>query len=88
MKKWQVLGRHNGWVAGAKITESMLIDSVTGFRRYTATIRGWTNFHIWQGDTYYKDMKERIEEIKRRVEVIKERIDKGDESVFAEKGAW
>lgn len=87
MKKWKVLARHK-WVSGAKITESMLIDSETGFRRFTATIRGWDNWHIWQGDTAYKEMKPRVDEIVKRVTEIRDRIDKDDETVFSEKGAW
>ena len=86
-KKWKILARHK-WVAGATITESMLIDPDLGFRRFTGAIRGWNNWHIWQGETYHQEMKPRVDEIVRRIKEIRERIDSKDESVFAEKGAW
>jgi hypothetical protein len=86
-KKWEVLARHK-WVSGAIITESALIDSEEGTRRYTATIRGWTNFKIWQGPTAYRDMKTRLGEIIQRVTEIRDRIDGNDQTVFTEKGAW
>lgn len=86
-RKWQVLGRHK-WVLGATITESALIDSDDGQRRYTATIRGWRNWRIWQGATAYQEMKPRTDAIINQVKEIRDRIDAGDPGVFQEAGAW
>ena len=87
MRQWKILARHQ-WVAGAVITESHKIDSDDSYRRFTATIRHFRNWRIWQGATANTDMKPRVEEIKRRVTAIRDRIDAKDESVFAEPGAW
>lgn len=81
---WKILARHK-WVAGAVITESC---NEKGYRRFTATIRGWRNWKIWQGETAGKDMKERTDEVIRRVVEIREKIDNGDKTVFNQKGAW
>lgn len=83
-KKWEVLARHK-WVAGATITESAMVNSPNGLRRYTATIRGWRNWLITEEETAYKDMKERTDRIIARVKQIRDRIDAGDQSVFMEK---
>lgn len=88
MKTWKIIARNKIHVNGATITESEKIDSPTSVRRFTATIRGFQNWRIWQGETAYKPMEPRVKEIKRRVEKIRDRIDRGDESVFSEKGAW
>lgn len=45
-KRWRVIGRHR-WVAGALISESVSDDDTE--RRFTATIRGWRNWKIYQG---------------------------------------
>ncbi len=87
MRQWKILARHK-WVSGAVITESSKMESDDGYRRFTATIRGYQNWRIWQGATAHQDMKSRVEEIKRRVTDIRDRIDANDETVFAEQGAW
>lgn len=87
VRQWKILARHK-WVSGATITESHKIDSDNSYRRFTATIRGYQNWRIWQGATAHEDMKARVEEIKRRVTVIRDRIDANDETVFSESGAW
>lgn len=87
MKQWKILARHK-WVPGAVITESSKIDSDDGYRRFTATIRGYRQWHIWQGATAHQAMKPRVEEITRCVVTIRDRIDANDETVFAEQGAW
>ena len=89
MKRWQVLARHK-WVAGAVITESLDVtsESDASVRRFTATIRGFRNWHIWRGATAYQPMSPRVQEIIRRVTAIRDRIDAGDETVFHEPGAW
>lgn len=87
MKRWRILARHK-WVSGATITESMLIDSPDSRRRFTATIRGFQNWHIWQGPTAYRPMQPRVKKIIKRVSEIRDRIDAGDRAVFLELGAW
>ncbi|MDZ7355768.1 MAG: phage late control D family protein [candidate division KSB1 bacterium] len=87
MAKWKILARHK-WVSGAIITESCKVDDENGLRRYTATIRGWQNWKIWQGETAYKEMKPRVDEIIRRVCEIRDRIDAGDKKVFDEPNNW
>ena len=77
---WKIIGRHK-WVSGAIITESYN-DSKERlgytYRRFTATIRGWRNFLIYEGE-----LKERVtEKVRKRVIEIRDRIDRGDESVF------
>ncbi|GAH70952.1 unnamed protein product, partial [marine sediment metagenome] len=42
----KILARHR-WVVGATITES-LVDEDRNIRRFTATIRGWRNFKIYE----------------------------------------
>ena len=77
---WKIVGRHN-WVSGAVITESYddskeRLDYT--YRRFTATIRGWRNFLIYEGE-----LKEGVTtKVRKRVIEIRDRIDKGDESVF------
>ena len=88
MKKWKKIGVHK-WIKDANITESVLVeDGECQQHRFTATICGWNNFHIWQGKTHNTSMKERTDQIIKRVSVIRDRIISGDESVFSEKGAW
>jgi len=77
---WKKLAVHN-WVSGCKITESE--KQGTGdvcIRRFTATIRGWRNFRIYEGE-----LKEGIaKQVKEKVREIRDRIDSGDEKVFYE----
>ena len=82
MKTWKVLARHK-WVVGATITES--VGVYDNNRRFTATIRGFQSWRIWQGPG---EKNPGGNEIQRRVIRIRNRIDANDESVFAEKGAW
>ena len=81
----KILARHK-WVSGATITES--VDEKregykdVSYRRFTATIRGYGNWKIYEGY-----LREGItEEVIKCVESIRDRIDKKDESVFHEKG--
>ena len=83
MKKWKVLARHK-WVEGATISESVAeapIDEIPT-RRFVATIRGFQNWRLYQGN------KCNVQTIIRRVHEIRDRIDAKDEAVFTEKGAW
>ena len=87
MRRWQILARHK-WICGCVITESDNENRSNGqhpaYRRFTATIRGWRNFKIYEGYLY----DGLVEEITGCVEAIRSRIDKGDKMVFHEKGFY
>ena len=68
----KILARHK-WVDGAVITESA---GDYGIRRFTATIRGWKNWKIYEGTSW------NVKEIIKTVQSIRDRIDAGDDSVF------
>ena len=89
-KQSQVLARRHRWVAGATITECRHTQppAEQELRRFTATIRGFRNWRIWQGDVQTFDAATLVREIKRHVTAIRDRIDRGDASVFREPGAW
>ena len=74
--KWKIIGRHK-WVSGATITESYREDD-DRIRRFTATIRGWQNFRIYEGKMTSTTTKKIIAKVKS----IRDRIDRGDETVF------
>lgn len=77
---WKIIGRHK-WVSGATITESYDVAKERlgySYRRFTATIRGWRNFLIYEGRLKVGVGKLVI----KRVKEIRDRIDSGDESVF------
>lgn len=85
MAKFQVLARHNKWVTGATITESVRRDSATdengvSIRRFTATIRGFRNWKIYEGAA----TNGIIRHIIKRVSNIRDKIDNGDNAVFNE----
>ena len=73
--KFKRLAVHANWVAGAKITESIERE-VGDVRRFTATIRGWQNWVIYEGEN--GDPSSIIAKVKG----IRDRIDSGDETVF------
>ena len=73
--KFKRLARHS-WVVGASITESASEDGWQ--RRYTATIRGFDNWKIYQGKAVNPEL------IMRVVIAIRDRIDYGSETVFEE----
>jgi hypothetical protein len=72
--KWKIIARHK-WVSGAVIAESVTDENI---RRFTATIRGWRNWKIWEG----KGEKVETQSIINQVMAIRDRIDAKDESVF------
>ena len=74
--RWKIIGRHK-WVSGATITESYREDD-DSIRRFTATIRRWQNWRIFEGKLTYNTTKEVIAKVKD----IRDRIDRGDEAVF------
>ena len=76
----KIIGRHK-WLVGATITES--VDEakpkrVTSYHRFTATIRGWQGFKIYEG--YLSGNTAEL--VLKAVKKIRDRIDSGDESVF------
>jgi len=74
----KIIARHK-WVVGAVITESYQNDNI---RRFTATIRGFRNWKIYEGK-----LKPGITvEVIRTVRHIRDVIDAGNESIFLEKG--
>lgn len=79
----KIIARHKDWVAGATITESddENYNGKFAYRRYTATIRGFRNFKIYEGE-----IKENMVDIvKYKVKKIMNRIDNNDETVFFDK---
>lgn len=84
MKKssFRVLARHK-WVLGATITESVRRDSATdengvSIRRFTATIRGFRNWKIYEGPAG----NDIVGFIINLVTGIRDKIDEGDIEVF------
>lgn len=71
---FRLIGRHTKWVSGASISEFVNDENT---RRYTATIRGWRGWFIWEGGLPFP-----VEQIAEKVRSIRDRIDAGDESVF------
>lgn len=86
--KWKVLARHKTWVSGATITETIRTpdDGERTYRRYTATINGFTNWKAWEG-FIDAEVGSIVDVVAQRVEAIKRRIDTGDDAVFHEKNA-
>ena len=74
----RAIARHK-FVAGATITESCDKQDDT-MRRFTATIRGWRNWTIYQGRVEGDTLGFVISKVKE----IRDRIDAGDETVFSE----
>ena len=81
--KFKVLARHK-WLTGVTISES--INTESGERRFTATIRGWRNWKIWQGQT--DDNDKTVKFVIDKVRTIRDRIDSGDESIFNEENEY
>lgn len=82
MKKWRILAHHK-WVTGCTITESENIQNSNKdicIRRFTATIRDWQNWLIYEGDVKLINTQQIID----RVKEIKNRIDREDKKVFIE----
>ena len=85
-RQWKVLARHK-WVGQCTITESCKVDD-SNYRRFTATIFGYRNWKIWQGQM--TNMPHVVATIMAKVQAIKSRIAADDESVFTDKEvqAW
>lgn len=73
----RILARHH-WTHGATITESVSEDG--GTRRFTATIRGFCNWRIYEGSDW------NTRKIVDKVREIRDRIDADDETVFKKDG--
>ncbi len=76
----KILARHK-WLVGCIITESNDDKKSTktqAYRRFTATIRGWRNWLIYEGFVTESTSQFVIDKVKS----IRERIDKNDDSVF------
>lgn len=77
----KIIARHK-WVAGCTITEShddaKDAQGLTAYRRFTATIRGYRGWKIYEGRLENITIK-KIQSIVRH---IRQRIDVDDESVF------
>ena len=76
----KILARHK-WLVGCTITESDDENKGTktqAYRRFTATIRGWRNWLIFEGLVTHDTQGLVIDKVKS----IRDRIDRGDESVF------
>ena len=86
MKQWKVLARHTRWIAGATITESVPVKNLPGLspheHRFTATIRGYRNWRIWQGNVAFLGNDAVVRLVREKVANLRDRIDAGDESVF------
>ena len=76
----KILARHK-WLVGCTITESNDENKSTAsqaYRRFTATIRGWRNWLIFEGFVTESTTQLVIDKVKS----IRRRIDANDESVF------
>ena len=76
----KIIARHK-WVSGAIITESYNPDN-DNYRRFTATIRGWQNWKIYEGLL----TNAICTEVKNVVKHIRDKIDSGDKEIFNYKG--
>ena len=80
MKKFKILARHK-WTYGATITES--VEREEGkIRRFTATIRGFRNWLLYEGPLYNNEKL--VSALIKKVDEIRDRIDNNDESIFDE----
>ena len=75
---WKIIARHSCRV-GCTIIESTNEDN---HLRFTATIRGFRKWKIYEGKDYCGLAKEVVE----KVEEIREKIDSNDEAIFCQKG--
>lgn len=81
--RFRILARHYNWVFGETITESIQRGETfedESIRRFTATIRKWQGWKIYQGPTG----PDVISYVIATVRAIRDRIDAGDEAVFNE----
>lgn len=81
--RFRILGRHNDWVVGAKISESIAVGD-EDVRRFTATIRGSRNWKIYQR----RATEATLNYVISTVQAIRDKIDQGDEEVFYEENEY
>jgi len=72
---FRLLARDAGWVAGATVSEHVNDDNT---RRFTATIRGWQKWFLWEGD----GRETPLDALIAKVREIRDRIDANDDTVF------
>ncbi len=78
----KILAKHK-WLVGCTITESHDETKSTNdkvYCKFTATIRGWRNFVIYEGFCFIG----MAEAVKNKVKEIRDKIDNKDNSVFEE----
>lgn len=76
----KIIARHK-WVAGCTITQSTdesKSNATQAYDRFTATIRGWRNWLIFEGIVTGDTTQFVIDKVKS----IRDRIDSGDDTVF------
>lgn len=73
----KVIARHK-WVSGAVITESY-DENNEKLRRFTATIEGFRNWKLYEGQ-----VPAPVNKIVDKVQQIRDRIREGDQTVFQE----
>ena len=87
-RKWRIIGRHK-WITNTTITESVCRDD-EHYRRFTATIYGYRNWRLWQGNMSEEGMSHVVATVQAKVQGIKARIAADDETVFTDQElqAW
>lgn len=77
---WKIIGRHK-WIVGTVVTESVNDDDSE--RRYTATVRGYRNWKLFEGELFpcYLQLIIRV------VRAIRDQIDEDGEGCEAFKAA-
>ena len=75
----KIIARHNRWVVGASISESIDKNDPC-HRRFVATVRGFRNWLIFDGQITSRTSIN----VQQRVREIRDRIDAGDETIFHE----
>jgi hypothetical protein len=78
MRKWIIIARHK-WVNNTTITESYY-HSNNKNRRFVATVNGWRNFVLYEGEV----SPIIIEKIINKVKYIKSKIENNDDIIFYE----
>jgi len=76
-KKFRIVAKHK-WVLNATITESVCItdDSI---RRFTATICGWKNWKIYEGEMGSGEVANFVFD---KVRDIRNKLESGDETIL------
>ncbi len=78
--KLRILAKHK-WLVGVVITESddeTKSTKTQAYRRFTATIRGWRNWRLFEGPV----TKDTVQIVIDKAKSIRARIDTDDKTVF------